>query len=160
MPHVSNQRVGLANRRKRPIDLAGKKPSAANLSQLIAAQHKRMARSLGFALTANTPCAWSYFASTAELALVLPERGALAFAALNSMPPEDAAEVVAAVFAAWERLPPPIPAFDTPLSDARTWASMAGLDELKAYALACFEAMPAKAQAAFYRHIQEIEVAA
>ena len=40
------------------------------------------------------------------------------------------------------------------MDDARWWASMASLDELKAYTWQAFHALPARAQADFLRKIE------
>ncbi len=40
---------------------------------------------------------------------------------------------------------------------ARSWAEAASVDELKAYALAAFEAMTPQDQAKFWFHISEVE---
>ncbi|MGY9046002.1 hypothetical protein P775_17490 [Puniceibacterium antarcticum] len=53
----------------------------------------------------------------------------------------------------------PLPTFLNPMTDARWWASCASRSELKAYALAAYEAMSAKDQTAFFRHIGEVEIA-
>ena len=48
----------------------------------------------------------------------------------------------------------PMPVFLSAMDDARWWASYASPAELKAYALACFEAMAPKVQSAFLSHVQ------
>ena len=48
----------------------------------------------------------------------------------------------------------PLPVFLTAMSDARWWASFAAPHELKAYALACVEAMQPKIRAAFLTYVQ------
>jgi hypothetical protein len=111
-------------------------------------EHKRMARMLGYSLTLGTADAWAAF---------MAERGALAFCALNSLDPDDA-ELTAA--AAIGEAGAPLPTFLGGMEEARFWASCASRSERKAYALACFEAMSATDQAAFHRHISEMEVAA
>ncbi len=42
------------------------------------------------------------------------------------------------------------------MREARAWASNATTDELKAYALACFEAMSDQDKAKFWFHISEV----
>ena len=54
----------------------------------------------------------------------------------------------------------PLPPFLCGMDEARAWASFATSSEVKAYALAAFEAMRPKDQAAFFRLISEMEVAA
>jgi hypothetical protein len=46
------------------------------------------------------------------------------------------------------------------MNEARWWASISNPAELRTHALAAFEAMSPGDQAAFFRHISEIEVAA
>lgn len=49
----------------------------------------------------------------------------------------------------------PLPVFLCAMDDARWWASLAAPHELKAYALACFEAMRPKVQTAFLTYVQK-----
>ncbi|RYH02755.1 hypothetical protein EU805_09120 [Salipiger sp. IMCC34102] len=53
-------------------------------------------------------------------------------------------------------LPPEVDAME----DARWWAARASRQELKAFALASFRAMPARDQTAFLSFVQEREAAA
>ncbi|SEL66549.1 hypothetical protein SAMN05444413_1139 [Roseivivax marinus] len=106
-------------------------------------EHKRMSRMLG--------------SFVAAVRLTETERAALAFSALNSLKPDDA-ELTAAVSIG--SAGPPLPSFLGGMEEARLWASYASRCELKAYALASFEAMSAENQAAFFRHISEMETAA
>ena len=55
---------------------------------------------------------------------------------------------------------PPLPPLLSPMSEARWWAGYANHSEHKAYALACYDALPSKDQMAFRRHISEVEIAA
>lgn len=48
----------------------------------------------------------------------------------------------------------PIPAFGSVMAEARDWAAWACRAELKAYGLACYEAMSRRDQAAFLAHIE------
>lgn len=120
-------------------------------------EHKRMSRMLGYCLTLGTADAWSGFSFVAAVRLSETERAALAFSALNSLE-LDHAEMTAA--ASIGTAGAPLPPFLGGMDEARFWASYASRSELKAYALASFEAMSAKDQAAFFRHISEMEVAA
>lgn len=116
-----------------------------------------MSRMLGYCLTLGTADAWSDFSFVAAVRLSETERAALAFAALNSLDLDQAeATAVASIGCAGAPLPPFLGGMD----EARFWASYASRSELKAYALASFEAMSAKDRAAFCRHIREMEVAA
>ena len=47
----------------------------------------------------------------------------------------------------------PIPAFDSVMAEARLWAEWATPAELKAYALASYEAMAARDQSGFLAHV-------
>lgn len=119
--------------------------------------HLRLSRMLGYALTLGDAAGWQSFAMVAEARLSVLERGALAFAALNSLP-RDCAETVAA--AALGAADAPLPALLGGMQDARAWAKWATPQERKAYALAAFEAMTPQEQAAFFNHISTVEVAA
>ena len=49
----------------------------------------------------------------------------------------------------------PLPLFTAAMDEARWWASFAAPHELKAYMLACFEAMNPEVRAAFLRYVQK-----
>ena len=84
-------------------------------------------------------------------------RLALAFAALTSLDPDDATLAAESVIGAAGS---PLPPFLAPMDDARFWASLATRRELKAYALASFEAMQPADQAAFLDHVLDRRAAA
>ena len=116
-----------------------------------------MSRMLGYCLTLGTADAWSGFSDVAAVRLSAAERAALAFSTLNSLEPIHAESAAAAsIGLAGAPLPPLLGGMD----EARSWASYASRSELKAYALASFEAMSATDQAAFFKHINQREVAA
>jgi len=71
--------------------------------------------------------------------------------AIAECDPQDACEIMAA---ALEDLGSPLPVLLSAMDDARWWASFATPNELKAYALACFEVMCPKVRAAFLGHVQ------
>jgi len=121
------------------------------------ADHKRMSRMLGYCLTLDTPEAWSGFCVVASVRLTVAERVSLAVSALSSLEPGHAEMTAAGVIGA---AGVPLPPFLGGMDRARFWASCASRSELKAYALASFEAMPPKDRAAFFRHISKMEVAA
>lgn len=112
---------------------------------------------LGYSLTRGTPEAWADFSFVAKARLSVFERAAIAVACLRSMPELFAMDTAAAALGC---AGDPAPAFMGGMEDARDWASFASPLELKAYALAAFEAMPAKDRAAFFQHISTIEVKA
>lgn len=116
-----------------------------------------MSRVLGYCLMLGSPEAWVSFRMVASARLNEGERAMLAYSALNTLNAEMATTVSRAVLGATDG---PSPAFLGGMDDARFWASVASRSELKAYALACFEAMAPKDQAAFFHHISTIEVAA
>ncbi len=116
-----------------------------------------MSRVLGYSLTLGDAEGWADFSKVAALRLSDEERAALAYAVLNSLSPEQAALVAAASL---RPAGAPLPAFLGGMEDARDWAARASRSELKAYALAAYDAMSAKDQTAFFRHIGEVEIAA
>ena len=83
------------------------------------------------------------------------ERAALAYQALTSLDPENADAVAQA---ALQPIGTPLPPFLGGMADARMWANSATKTELKALALAAYDAMPFVDQCAFRKHISEIEV--
>lgn len=133
------------------------KKASGSLAKFIQPQHKRMSRMLGYCLTVEAPTAWHGFSFVAAARLSRFERVSLAFAALNAVDADDAEMTAAAVIGS---AGDPLPCFLGGMEDARIWASWASRSELKAYALACFEAMTPKDQAAFFRHIGSVEVKA
>ncbi|MBR9763859.1 MAG: hypothetical protein GYB53_10125 [Rhodobacteraceae bacterium] len=116
-----------------------------------------MSRSLGYALTAADSFAWDSFAKVASLRLAPEERAALAYASLHSLSPYHA-ELTAC--AALSPIGEPLPSYLGGMQEARSWSEFAALSELKAYALAAYEALPAREQMAFRKHITEVEIAA
>lgn len=116
-----------------------------------------MSRMLGYTLHLDEPEAWGGFSTVCRARLTLFERTGLAAAALGSLPAPHAFDVASAALGAAGG---PLPAFLGGMDDARFWAGIASPQELKVYALACFEAMAPRDQAAFFRHISAIEVVA
>ncbi|WP_439570166.1 hypothetical protein [Roseovarius mucosus] len=116
----------------------------------IASNHYRLASQLLACLTISGGDAWSEFTQEVQALLLDFERYALAEAALRALPINDALAVSLEVIGAAGR---PMPAALGGMGTARNWAMMATRAELKAYALASFEAMPPGDQAAFLDHI-------
>ena len=116
-----------------------------------------MSRGLGYALTVADSFAWDGFAKLATLRLAPEERAALAYATLHSLAPKHAELTAAAALAS---ACDPLPPYLGGMHDARSWSNDATLRELKAYALAAYEAMPTRDQMAFLKHISEVEIAA
>lgn len=119
--------------------------------------HKVIAKMIGYCLTMGTSDGWVGFSVVARIRLTEPERAALAYAALNSLPPEQATMTAAASIGGSGA---PLPTFLGGVEEARCWAAFATRNDLRAYALAAFEAMEVRDKAAFFRCISEIEVAA
>lgn len=152
-----------ANPQDSVIDNLGEKSPLTNRksatgASFIKATHKRMARMLGYTLTLGSSDAWSDFATIAMVRLSIEERAALGWAALRSMDTPRHAEMVAESVLSIAGAP--LPYLVSPMADARWWAADATQAELKAYALAAYEALPPSEQMAFRRHITEMEIAA
>jgi hypothetical protein len=73
--------------------------------------------------------------------------------AIGECHPEDACEIMAAALESLS-VGAPLPVFVSIMDDARWWASCASPAEIKAYALACFEAMRPKVRDAFLGYVQ------
>lgn len=116
-----------------------------------ASTHYRLASQLLACLTISGGDAWSEFTQEVQALLLDYERAALAEAALRALPINDALAVSLEVIGAAGR---PMPACLGGMSTARNWAQAATRAELKAYALASFEAMPPGDQAAFLNHVK------
>ena len=129
-----------------------------SLGNLMKAEHKRIARVIGYTLTLGDGDAWASLSAVASACLSVEERAALALAALRALDTPEQSELVAETVLTFAGYP--LPPFLNPMEDARWWASFASLKERKAYALAAYEALPLAEQAAFYDHISEVEVAA
>ncbi|KPP85802.1 MAG: hypothetical protein HLUCCO07_01765 [Rhodobacteraceae bacterium HLUCCO07] len=140
------EKPALSNAKSRP-----------NRGKFMKPAHKRMARILGYALTLGDHQGWEAFSALAQARMTDQERAALAWAALKSLDPDQAEMTAAAVLGSADA---PLPPFLGGMEEARSWASYANRSELKAYALATYEALGPSDQAAFHRHINERKVAA
>lgn len=121
-------------------------------------EHKRMSRMMGYTLTLGDFDAWEGFSLVAMARMTAEERVSLAWSALRSLDTAEQAEMVAE--SVLRAAGYPLPTFLSPMDDARWWASLASLNERKAYALAAYEALPPHEQMAFRKHISEVEIAA
>lgn len=126
------------------------------LSQKLTPAHKGMSRALGMCLHLANQGEWLKFSKSALLRLTRAERKSLAKAALLSLGVSSREEVAAEAMSAAGG---PLPTFLGEMDDARFWASMATNTELKAYALAAYEALPVAEQNAFRWHVGSVEVA-
>ncbi len=131
-----------------------RKPSL--LAQNLKAAHKRMSRTLGYCLHLDEPERWQDCAALAAVHLTKRELAAAAWAFLRGLPAKDREDVAATALGASGD---PLPAFLGGMDDARHWASVASPAELKAYALAAYEALPVADQNKFRWHIGSDEVA-
>ncbi|WP_124254500.1 hypothetical protein [Cereibacter sphaeroides] len=127
------------------------------LSSNMSPKHKRMARMLGYCLVLDDVEAWTAFGVVACAKLAERERLSLAVAALATLPDD---RIIEAASFCLGPTGAPLPPFLGGMDEARFWASCATRAELKAHALAAFEAMSPKDRLAFYRHICEVEIAA
>lgn len=157
-----NKTIGCPTGDNSPVDYKEKTPALSNEERrrfdLVAKPgHESMSRMLGYCLTLGTADAWSGFSLVAAARLSETERAALAFAALNALE-LDHAEMAAAASIGTADLP--LPSFLGGMAEARFWASCASRSELKAFALASFEAMNPEDQTAFFRHVDNNKAAA
>lgn len=126
------------------------------ISDFIKPEHKRTAKMLGYTLMLGDAASYGRLSAIAQHRLTLAERGGLAVAFLGSLPGDCALQAAATALGSTGD---PLPPFLGGMEDARSWASWASVSELKAYGLACYEAMTPRDQAAFLRHISPAEVA-
>lgn len=123
-----------------------------SISQHIPADIKKVSRCVGYAAWLDSPDAWLGLPVVLASRLEPHQRAALAYAALRSLDPEQGAAVCDAVLPSDAEQPQaPLLGF---MDQAAFWADMAEPDELAAYCLASFDAMPRGRQAAFLEHVQ------
>ncbi|MFC3057857.1 hypothetical protein [Paenirhodobacter populi] len=125
------------------------------ISRAMAPRHKRMSRMLGYSLILGTSEAWQAFGLIAAARLSAGERAALAAVVLATLDHGEATSIAAAVIGA---AGDPLPAFLGGMHDARNWSQWASAEELKAYALAAFEAMAPADQARFFHYIGSVAI--
>ena len=81
------------------------------------------------------------------------ERATTLCMAIADCDPRESLQILAAALEDMSR-GSPLPVLLSPMEDARWWASFAQPNELKSYAVACFEAMAPKVQVSFLAHVQ------
>lgn len=118
---------------------------------------KSVARCVGYAAWLDTPDAWLSLPVVLAARLEPQQRAALAYAALRSLDPEHAATVCDAVLP--DGAGQPIAPLFNHMDEAAFWADMAAPEELEAYCLASFKAMPRPRQAAFLDFVLGRQVA-
>ena len=137
-----------------PAAPPARKRRARTFGSYIADRQKRASRMLGYALVLNDANAWQGASVVFAARLEQGELIGLAFAALRALEPEPREAVFdLAHWGETEGAGPPLPPFAGVMDDARWWASFASRRELKAYALASFEAMSPRDRAAFLEHV-------
>ena len=113
---------------------------------------KRVARSVGYALYLDNADDWHGLPLILRKHLSVTERASLAFMALRAMDRDDAVQTAEAALVE-EAGQPIAPLFDH-MDAAAHWADMAAAEELEAYCLASFKAMPRVRQSAFLDFVQ------
>lgn len=124
----------------------------ASLSTLMHRPHLKVVRMLGYVLTLGTQDAWWGLVPVLVSRLTVEERAALAFMSLKSLDTETACMTADTALNRGAGQPQ-APLFGF-MDQAAFWADMADPEELEAYCLASFNAMPRGRQAAFLDHVQ------
>jgi hypothetical protein len=128
-----------------------------NISAQIPNNIKRVSKSLGYTLWLDTFEDWDGLSLILRSLLTDRQRAALAFMALKALDYDQA--VMAAEAALSEGAGQPIAPLFNHMDESAFWTDMATPDELDAYALASFNAMPAPRKAAFLEFVQGRQVA-
>lgn len=123
-----------------------------SVSQHIPDNIKRVARCVGYAAWLDEPDTWLGLPVVLAARLEPQQRAALAYAALRSLSDDHAAMVCDAVLP--DGAGQPIAPLFNHMDEAAFWADMAAPEELEAYCLATFKAMPRVRQAAFLDFVQ------
>ena len=121
-----------------------------NLAKNIKSAHSAASRMLGYCLTQGTEAAWREFSIVACARLSFQERADIAWGLLMSLDPDQFEKVCNSVVGS---VGMPQAAFLSEMDQASFWADMASKNELKAYALASFNAMNTQSQTAFLSYI-------
>ncbi|SHM79794.1 hypothetical protein SAMN05443432_1198 [Roseovarius litoreus] len=124
-----------------------------SISQHIPDHIKRVSRSLGYTLWLGAADHWFGLSAIFRARLNDEDRAGLAWATLRSLDPYHAQAVADAVLGGAGA--PDAPLFDT-ADQAAIWAGIADDDELDAYAVAIFNALPPAKQRYFLEYGQEV----
>lgn len=127
-----------------------------SFSKLMKRPHLGATRMLGYALTSHDYETWEAASAVWQARLSPEERAALAWAALRSLDRDHALDVIETVLGGAGAPLPPL--FNT-IDAAAWWADIASPEELEAYCLATFRAMPRGRRAAFLDHVQRRKAA-
>lgn len=122
---------------------------------LAQARHRAAVAAITAALTLGEDGAhaWARTHFVLRARLTRFERAALTLAAMRSLDGEDRREVFSLARGDELSAGAPLPPFLNVMDDARFWASLASTRELKAYALAAFEALRPADRARFLAHV-------
>ena len=123
-----------------------------SVSEYIPRNIKSVARCVGYAAWLDEPDSWLGLPVVLAARLEPQQRAALAYAALRSLSDDHAAMVCDAISPS-DAGQPIAPLFNH-TDEAAFWADMAAPEELEAYCLATFKAMPRVRQAAFLDFVQ------
>ncbi len=121
-----------------------------HLDWIACENHQRAVRCLGFTLEIGHQDAWWGFSKVLRARLSVPERAALAFMSIKSL---DASTASMTAKAALDGAGMPRAPFIDPADEAGFWAGMASEEELEAYCVATFLALPPHRQAAFCDYV-------
>ncbi|WP_226627963.1 hypothetical protein [Alloyangia pacifica] len=124
---------------------------ATSFSDMMSPQHLGAIRALGATLKLGTRESWDNLLPILIARLSEEERAALAFVALKTLTPTQAAET--ALSALPSGAGRPLPALFSCMDEAALWADMAEPEELDAYCLASFNSMHPRRQAAFLHFV-------
>lgn len=113
---------------------------------------KRVAKVIGYALLLDDDNSWHGVSVVLTASCSTQQRLALSWAVLRSLTPEDIGKVVESVLP--QGVGQPIAPLFNHMDEAAFWADMAEQDELAAYCLASFNAMPRDRQTAFLEFVQ------
>jgi hypothetical protein len=129
-----------------------------NLSKYMPDAYKRVSRMIGYTLLLGGDLNnWHNLTVVLTARLTPKERGAMAWAVLRSLTPEQVVTVAETVLPKGSSAP--IAPLFNHVDEAAFWADMAEPEELEAYCLASFNAMPAPRKAAFLECVQGRQMA-
>lgn len=130
------------------------------ISRFAKAPHKAVARAVGTTLILGDVEAFAGLSMILRAKLTPEERRGLAWAALRACDNEEIEAVVDTILPAEEGAGSPLPPFDGAMAEAAFWVDYASPEEIEAYALVCFESLPAGDQAEFLAYAQSRRQAA
>ena len=128
-----------------------------SISQHIPDHIKRVSRAIGYVVWLDHSDDWSGLHTILKARLTIHQRAALAFMALKSLDQDTASQTVHAALV--DGAGQPIAPLFNHMDEAAFWADMAAPEELEAYCLASFKAMPRPRQAAFLDFVLGRQVA-